>query len=104
MTSAGDKNRIAAALEYLRVHDQFFEFDNQERVVHVGVSGVTNVDEAAAHIGNLRDLQKLTFYDTGPSDRGFSHLAGLVNLRKLWIDGSGFTAAGLAHLARDVSA
>ncbi len=99
MQSSGDKNRIAAALDYLRAHDQFFEFDDQERVVRVGVSGATNVDEAAAHIGNLHALQELTFYGTGLSDRGFSHLAGLENLKELSIDGSGFTSSGLACLS-----
>ncbi len=98
MASAGDKSQIAAALEYLRVHNQFFEFDDQERVVKVRISDKANVDEAAAHLGNLRDLQELSLYTTDFTDHGLSHLAGAVNLRKLWIDGSGFTSSGLAHL------
>lgn len=98
MTSARNKNRIAAALDYLRGHNEFFVFDEQERVVTVGVSGSVDVDEIAGHIGNLRDLEDLTFYSTGLTDVALSHLANLGNLRKLSIDGSGFTSAGLAHL------
>jgi Domain of unknown function (DUF4375) len=98
MTSAGDKNRIAEALEYLRVDGQFFEFDDQERVVKVSISGTASADEAAAHVGNLRDLQDLSFYTTGLTDHGLSHLAGALGLRKLWIDGSGVTSSGLTHL------
>lgn len=93
-----DNSEIAAALNYLRKHHHFFEFDDQERVVKVGVSDAANVDEIAAHIGSLRDLQELTFYRTGLSDDALSHLANLVGLKELWIDGSGFTSVGLAHL------
>jgi len=98
MAGAGDKSQIVAALKYLRIHNHFFEFDDQERVVKVRISSTENVDEAAAHIGNLRDLQELSFYTTGLTDQGLSHLAGAVRLKKLSIDGSGFTSSGLAHL------
>jgi hypothetical protein len=98
MARANDNNRVAAALNYLREHRQFFEFDDQERVVKVGVSDVANPDEIAVHIGNLRDLQELTFYRTGLTDCALSHLANLVSLKRLSIDGSGFTSCGLAHL------
>ena len=103
MTSAGDKSRVVAALDYLRSHHQFFEFDDQERVINVGVSDAANVDELAAHIGNLRDLQELTFYRTGLTDGALSHLAGLVSLKELSIDGPGFTSAGTWAPERDGS-
>jgi hypothetical protein len=99
MTNPRDQNRIAQALQYLRRHDQFFEFDDQERVVSVGISGLASADEAAEYIGNLRELHELTLYDTGLTDRGFSHLAGLAGLKELSIDGPGFTSKGLSHLS-----
>jgi Leucine-rich repeat (LRR) protein len=92
------QTRIAAALDYLREHNHFREFDNQERLIRVGISEAENVDEIAAHIGSLRDLRELMFDRTGVSDVAFSHLANLVNLKDLSIDGSGFTSVGLAHL------
>ncbi len=98
MANADDKNRVAAALDYLRSHNQYFQFDSKERVVKAAVADRTDVDEIAAHLGNLRDLEKLTFYSTDVTDRGLCHLAGLVVLKKLYIEGSGFTSAGLAHL------
>jgi hypothetical protein len=98
MADAGQNNRVAEALSYLRKHNHFFEFDDQECVVRVGVSDVANSDDIAAHIGSLRDLQELTFYRTGLSDGALSHLASLASLKELWIDGSGFTSAGLANL------
>lgn len=98
MTSADDKNRPAAALDYLRRHNHYFQFDNNERVVAAAVSDGANVDEIAVHLGNLRDLETLTFYRTDLSDHGLCHLASLVGLKELSIDGSGFTSAGLAHL------
>ncbi|HEV3138314.1 MAG TPA: DUF4375 domain-containing protein [Pirellulales bacterium] len=98
MTNAGDKSRVVAALDYLRSHHQFFEFDDQERVVKVGVSDAANVDELAAHVGNLRDLEKLRFSETDLTDVGLCHLAALVRLRELCIDGSKITSAGLTHL------
>jgi hypothetical protein len=98
MTSTNDDSRVAAALDYLRMHNHYFQFDNNERVVKVAVDDAADGDEVAAHIGNLRDLQELTFYGTGLTDNGLGHLAGLVRLKKLCIDGPGFTSAGLAHL------
>src|ERR1700730_16546525 len=98
MTNAGDKSGVVAALDYLRSHHQFFEFDDQERVVKVGVSDAANVDELAAHVGNLRDLEKLRFSETDLTDVGLCHLAALVRLRELYIDGSKITSAGLTHL------
>jgi hypothetical protein len=64
----------------------------------VGVSDAANIDEIAAHIGSLRDIQELTFYRTGLSDDALCHLANLAGLKELRIDGSGFTSVGLAHL------
>ena len=99
MTNARRNNSVAAALDYLRKHHHFVEFDNQERVFKVGVSDATDVDEIAAHIGSLRDLQELTFYRTGLSDGALSHLANLASLKELSVGGSGFTSAGFLHLA-----
>lgn len=98
MANTNDKNRVAAALEYLRKHHHFFEFDDQERVVRVGVSEATNVDEISMHVGSLRDLKKLTFYGAAVSDRALSHLIKLTSLKEFSIYGSGFTSAGLMHL------
>jgi hypothetical protein len=98
MASADDKNRVAVALDYLRRHNHYFRFDDNERVVEAAVTDGAKIDEIAAHVGNLRDLEKLWFYSTGLSDNALSHLAGLMRLSELWIDGSGFTSTGLAHL------
>ena len=98
MAGAENKNRVAVALDYLRRHNHCFRFDDHERVVEVAVTDGAKIDEIAAHVGNLRYLEKLRFYCTGLSDNALSHLAGLVRLSQLWIDGSGFTSTGLAHL------
>jgi len=47
MTGAGDQNRVAAALDYLRRHHHYFQFDDNERVVEVVVTDGANVDEIA---------------------------------------------------------
>ncbi len=92
ITSADDTTRVAAALDYMRRHKHFFEFDDQERVVKVGVSDAANVDEIAAHIGSLRDLQELTFYRTGDSHgqvlQAFHKVEGV--LRGQWLSGCRF--------------
>jgi hypothetical protein len=88
-------NPVAAALSYLRARNQFFEFDSQERVVEVSISGTSNTDDLAAHIGNLHDLRKLTFWRTDLTDSGLSNLAPLVRLRKLSFENSSITAHGL---------
>ena len=100
MTNADDKSRVAAALGYLRSHNHYFRFDDHERVVEVVVTDGANVDEIAAHVSNLSDLEKLRFYGTGLSDNALSHLAGLVRLSELRIDGSGFTSTGLSQLEK----
>jgi len=61
-------NPVAAALSYLRTRNQFLKFDSQERVVEVSISGTSNTDDLAAHIGNLHDLRKLTFWRTDLTD------------------------------------
>jgi hypothetical protein len=99
MTSANHKNRAVAALDYLRGRNQYFRFDNNERVVEVGVSVATNTDEIAAHVGNLRDLESLTFSRTDLTDEGLRHLADLVRLKELSIGGARITSTGLASLA-----
>jgi hypothetical protein len=99
MANAPDKNRVAEALNYLRACNQFFEFDNQERVVHAAVYDAENADEIAAHVGNLVDVEDLTFSRTDLTDGGLSHWSGLVRLKKLWIGGPGVTADGLVCLA-----
>ncbi len=102
MTNANDKSRVAAALNYLRKHRQFFEFDDQERIVKVCISDAANADEFAAHVGNLRDLEKLRFSRTNLTNDGLRHLSTLMQLRELCIDGFDglkITSAGLAHLS-----
>ncbi len=100
MTNTREPNRISAALRYLKTQGEFFEFDNQERVVKVGIGSSTDGDEIAAHIGHLVDLQSLTFYSNRSdlTDEGLRHLARLVNLRDLSLHGSRITADGLACL------
>jgi hypothetical protein len=100
MANSGEKNRVAAALDYLRSHNHYFRFDDHERVVEVVVTDGANVDEIAAHVSNLSDLEKLTFFGTGLTDSALCCLAGLVRLTEFWIDGSGFTSIGLAQLER----
>lgn len=99
MANAKNTSRVAAALDYLRKRREFFEFDEQERVVRVGISRNFDVDELAAQLGNLRDLRELTFYQTGLSDVAMASLAGLVDLRKLSVGGTAGTSRGLAHLS-----
>ena len=99
MTSAGELSRIAAALRYLNGIDEFFEFDNQERVVEVYISRSGGGDETAAHVGQLVDLQSLTFSQSDLTDVGLRQLSRLVNLRKLSLHGSKITADGLVCLA-----
>ncbi len=99
MSSSHDKNRIAEALDYLRKRNEFFEFDDRERVMQVAVYQAENADEIAAHVGNLVDLETLTFSRTDLTDRGLECWARLVHLRELWIGGSKITAAGLSCLA-----
>ena len=55
-------------------------------------------DEIAAHVGQLVDLQSLTFSESDLSDAGLRHLSQLVNLRELSLHGSKITADGLASL------
>ena len=98
MTNVGEPSRIAAALRYLSRIGEFFEFDNQERVVKVYISAPTGGDEIAAHVGQLIDLQSLTFSESDLSDAGLRHLSQLVNLRDLSLHGSKITADGLACL------
>jgi hypothetical protein len=98
MTNAGDMSRVAAALVYLRSHNHYFRFDDNERVVEVVVIDGANVNEIAAHLSNLSDIEKLSFDSTGLTDSAFCYLAGLLRLTELSIDGSGFTSTGLAQL------
>ena len=98
MTNVGEPSRIAAALRYLSRIGEFFEFDNQERVVKVYISAPTGGDEIAAHVGQLFDLQSLTFSESNLSDAGLRHLSQLVNLRDLSLQGSKLTADGLVCL------
>lgn len=98
MASSPDKNCVAEALSYLRKRNKYFGFDKQERVVHVAVYNAENADEIAAHVGNLVDVENLTFSRTDLTDQGLNHWHGLVHLRELWIGGSGVTAAGLTCL------
>src|SRR4051794_34779862 len=100
MTNAGDMSRVVAALVYLRGHNHYFRFDDNERVVEVVVTDGANVNEIAAHLNNLSDIEKLAFDSTGLTDSAFCYLAGLVRLTELSIDGSGFTSTGLAQLER----
>jgi Leucine-rich repeat (LRR) protein len=95
MTNAGDKSRVAEALDHLRQRNQSFSFDKRERVVSVYVSGTSNTDDLAAHIGRLHDLRELTFSGTDLTDCGLSHLAPLARLRKLSLESSNITAHGL---------
>jgi hypothetical protein len=95
--NANDANKVAAALDRLRPH-HFFEFDNQERVVHVSVCGATNSDEIAVHVGHLRDLRVVKFDTTDLTDEGVRHFSELLDLRRLWIEGAKITANGLACL------
>ena len=99
MSSADRVRKVTAALDCLRERNQFFEFDNQERVVKVSLSGGTATDEVAVHIGNLHDLRELIFERTDLRDQGLGHLSRLPNLRKLSISGSPVSAAGLSLLA-----
>jgi hypothetical protein len=98
MANSPDKNSVAEALDCLRSCNHFFEFDNQERIVHVAVYNAENADEIAAHVGSLVDVENLTFSRTDLTDQGLNHWHGLVRLRELWIGGSGVTAAGLTCL------
>jgi hypothetical protein len=99
MSSPRDKSSMVEALNYLRACNQFFEFDDQERVVHVAIYDAQNADEIAAHVGRLVDVENLTFSRTDLTDQGLSHWHELARLRELWIGGSGVTAAGLSCLA-----
>jgi hypothetical protein len=92
-------SKVAAALDCLRQRGQYFEFDNQERVVKVAISGGTATDEVAAHVGNLHDLRELIFERTELTDQDLRHLRGLTNLQKLSISGSPFSVAGLELLS-----
>ena len=85
-------------MRYLIGVDQFLKFDNQERVVKVGISRSTDGDEIAAHVGQLIDLQSLTFYESDLTDQGLRQLSRLVNLRNLTLRGSKITADGLVSL------
>jgi len=98
MNNAGEPSRIAAALRYLNGIDEFFEFDNQERVVEVYISGSTGGDKIAMHVGQLVDLRSLTFYESDLTDNGLRELSRLVNLRDLSLHGSKITGDGLASL------
>ena len=69
MTNVGEPSQIAKALRYLNKIGEFFEFDNQERVVKVYISAPTGGDEIAAHVGQLVDLQSLTFSRIGSHRR-----------------------------------
>jgi hypothetical protein len=102
MANADDESVVAAALDSLRKHRQFFEFDDKEHIVKVCISEASNADELAAHVGNLRDLEKVRFSRTDLTNDGLRHLSGLVRLKELCIDGidrSTITSAGLAHLS-----
>ncbi len=72
----------------LREREQFFEYDNQERIVKVYISEGTASDDVAAQIGNLHDLRELTFWRTDLTNQGFAILRHLVNLKTLSISGS----------------
>ncbi len=61
-------------------------------------SAPTGGDEIAAHVGQLIDLQSLTFSESDLSDAGLRHLSQLVNLRDFSLHGSRITADGLACL------
>ncbi len=98
MSHPGEPNKVAAALNYLRSHSHFVEFDDRERVVRVTICGAANADEIAAHVGHLRDLRKLIFDRTDLTDEGLRHLRRLVKLRYLWLCGARITATGLACL------
>jgi hypothetical protein len=102
MANTNDKSGVADALDSLRKHRQFFEFDDQERVVKVCISDASNGDELAAHVGNFRYLEKLRFSKTSLTDCGLHHLLALTQLRELCIDGvdgSMITPVGLGHLS-----
>jgi hypothetical protein len=98
MANAGEPNRVSVALRYLSSIGEFFEFDHQERVVKVSISDSTRGDEIAAHVGQLVDLQSLTFYESDLTDEGLRQLSRLVNLRDLSLHGSKITADGLVCL------
>ncbi len=94
-----EQNQVTAALDYLRSHRHFFEFDDQERVVRVCVADAEDVDALAAHISSLRDLDELSFFGTQLTDHALSRLRNLVNLKELRLEGSALTPLGLAHLS-----
>ncbi len=98
MQNTGDPNRVAAALSYLRSRNQFFEFDDQERVVRVSVYNAAQADEIAAHVGCLHDVQKLTFERTDLTDAGLAHLRDLVNVHELSLSSPCLSALALSSL------
>ncbi|HEX4143895.1 MAG TPA: DUF4375 domain-containing protein [Pirellulales bacterium] len=98
MMNAGEPSQMAVAVRYLNSIGQYIKFDNQERIVEVSISSSTGGDEIAAHIGQLIDLQSLTFFRSDLTDEGLRHLGRLVNLRDLSLHGSKITADGLASL------
>ncbi len=98
MNNARKPSRIAAAIRYLNDLRQFLKFDNQERIVKVGIDSPADGDEIAAHVGQLVDLQSLTFYESDLTDVGLRELSHLVNLRDLTLRGSKITADGLRCL------
>ncbi|MES1213718.1 MAG: hypothetical protein ABUL64_03950 [Singulisphaera sp.] len=98
MSGSQKGSRITAALDCLRNCDQFFEFDNRERVTRVEVYHATDADEIAAHVGNLHDLQRLRFEDSDLSDVGLSQLKDLTNLQEFTLRGKNFTSVGLSAL------
>ena len=99
MSGNRQSERVVAALRYLQSRDVSFWFDKKERVVAVSLSGDTEADEIAAHIGCLHDLRRLQFEHTDVTDAGLHHLRSLTKLRKLELRNPHVTGDGLACLA-----
>ncbi|HEY4312184.1 MAG TPA: hypothetical protein VGN12_22240 [Pirellulales bacterium] len=98
MSGGRQSERVVAALRCLRTCNQFFEFDDQERVVKVAVYRAKNADEIAAHVGQLRDVRNLIFDGTDISDKGVAALQNLSEVRELSLQSPNVTAAGLSCL------
>ena len=98
MKNAGDRSKAAAALNYLRKRNLYFQFDKNERVVEVTVYDTTDADETAAHVGHLHDLRILGFPRSNLTDEGLRHLKDLVHIRELWLNSPSLSGDGLSSL------
>jgi internalin A len=70
-----------------------------DRLESLWVSETRSVTDAGlAHLKNLKNLQRVTFNQTGITGRGLVHLKGMNRLEIVFIDGNDLTDDGLAHL------